>query len=96
MNKTLRNTIIGLAAIGACTFGTKANASEFKFTPQEAKYQYSFFYNLGRRMGVGHLDTSTNAQKQLRHHGFPPVSGVFRSTVMKCFDNTGDAYCWTF
>ena len=31
MKKTIRNTIIGIVAIAACTFGTEANASERGF-----------------------------------------------------------------
>lgn len=66
----------------------------YKFTAEEAKMQYSFFYNLGRQSGPGHLDTRYNAERQLASHGFPPVDVEFIKTVRECYDNTGDAYCW--
>jgi len=66
----------------------------YKYTAEEAKYQFSFFYNLGRKLGPGHLDTSYNAEQQLRSNGFPPVDVRFIKTVRECYDNTGDAYCW--
>ncbi len=81
------------ALIAATGFATPAMAG-YKFTKEEAKMQYSFFYTFSRRSGKGHYTAASNAKRALKDNGFPPVPGKFRSTVMKCFDNTGDAYCW--
>jgi len=66
----------------------------YKYTAEEAKYQFSYFYNLGRSLGPGHMDTRYNAEQQLSSNGFPPVTPQFIKTVRECYANTGDAYCW--
>ena len=66
----------------------------YRYTMEEAKLQFSYFYNLGRRLGTGHMDTALNAERQLCSHGFPQVDNRFVKTVRECYEATGDAYCW--
>ena len=96
MTNFLKATVVAQLA-ATCLFGAitapEANAG-YRYTPEEAKLQFSYFYNLGRSLGPGHMDTALSAERQLASHGFPPVGARFVKTVRECYEATGDAYCW--
>ena len=85
MNKTLRNTIIGIAAIAACTFGTKANAG---YTRQgalnEACEAGKAYAEMTREFGGTH----SQAKEEARLYAYdlePLTHGEARKAIMACY-----------
>ena len=68
----IKSTLLVLLGSLAISAAPAAFGGEFKFTQEEAQLQYSNWYNMNRRRGLGHHSAASAAKAGLRNNGFPP------------------------